>query len=188
MKSVTCGLWAASMALLSTCTVLADDAPSLPGGASAINEAHSDWTLRCGPAPAAVESTDKSAPGIACAVSQQQVDKKTNKRVLVLALSAADGGGVKGSLVMPFGLALDSGVTLQIDDGPVTNPIHFRTCVPAGCIVPLEWAVATVKALGSAQSLKVAAVADGGQPAPFTISMKGFSSALDRAVSLTQKK
>jgi invasion protein IalB len=125
---------------------------------------------------------------VTCAVSQQLFDKKTNKRVLLIALSAEDQGGVKGSLVMPFGLALDSGVTLQIDDGPLTKPIHFRTCLPGGCIIPLEWPAATVQALGAARSLKAAAVADDGQPAPFTISMKGFASALDRAVALTLKQ
>ena len=39
---------------------------------------------------------------------------------------------VSGTLVRPFGLALDSGVAFQIDDGPAMQPIRFRTCVPDG--------------------------------------------------------
>ena len=106
----------------------------------------------------------------------------------LIGLAAADNGGVKGSLIMPFGLALDAGVTLQIDDGPVTAPVRFKTCFPAGCVIPLDWPASTVKALRTAQKLKAGAQAENGQPTSFAISMGGFASALDRAIALVQTK
>ena len=178
MSMLTRGLQAVGLLALSAFPVFADTAPALPGGATAINEVHADWTVRCG----------TSATGTACAVSQQQIDKATKKRVLAIGLSSEPNGGVKGSLMMPFGLLLDSGVTLQIDDGPLTAPVHFRTCMPGGCVIPLEWPAATVTALRTAQKLKVVAQGDDGKPVPFTISMAGFASALDRAIALIPAK
>ena len=41
-------------------------------------------------------------------------------------------------MVLPFGLALDHGVVLQVDDGAPGPVLRFRTCLPAGCVVPLS--------------------------------------------------
>jgi invasion protein IalB len=185
MSILSRSLLAAVLIALPIFPALADDpAPTLPGGANTLTEQHGDWTVRCGvTAPAA-----GTAGASSCSVSQQQVDKTTKRRVLIVALAAGDNGGVKGSLVMPFGLDLDSGVTLQIDDGPVTAAAHFKTCLPAGCVIPVDWPAATVKALRTAQKLKAAAKGENGQPAQFTISMTGFASALDRAIKVVAAK
>ena len=152
--------------------------PKPAADAAAVSEAHADWMLNCGASPSAGTAPD-------CAVSQQQFDKATNTRILAIALNPAPAGGVKGVLVMPLGLALDKGITLQVDAAPPGAPLRFHTCVPTGCLVNLDLPEATVKALRSATTLKIAAVADGGQPAPFTVSMNGFASGLDRAIALT---
>ena len=165
-------------------TLAAAAAPTLPGGANAISEVHGDWTVNCG-----VTAGADGKPGTStCSVTQQQVDPTSKRRILLIGLAAADNGGVKGSLIMPFGLALDAGVTLQIDDGPVTAPVRFKTCFPAGCVIPLDWPASTVKALRTAQKLKAGAQAENGQPTSFAISMGGFASALDRAIALVQTK
>ena len=155
-------------------------ASTLPGGASSLTEAHGDWTVRC--------AVTTAGGAVNCGVSQEQLDKGTHKRMLLIGINAGSEGGATGSLVLPFGLALESGVTLQVDDGTVTSPLHFRTCLPAGCVVPINWNKASVDALRTAKTVKAAAVSDNGQPAPFTISMAGFASALDRAIELVSAK
>jgi len=172
----------AAMALLALSSIPADAAATLPGGATSLNEVHADWLVKC---QVRTTGTDSAT---ACSILQQQVDKGTNRRVLTLALTPGDDGGIKGTLVMPFGLDLDKGVTLQIDAGPLTPPLHFQTCMPGGCLIQLDWPASTVKALRSATTLKAAGVAVGAQPAPFSISLNGFAGALDRAIELTAAK
>lgn len=172
------------MAAVPTVVIAAGDAANLPGGASSVVEAHGDWTTRCG----AAGKSDTAPGGVQCAVTQQQLDQKTHQRILTLAVNPMSSGGVKGVLIMPFGLALDSGVTLKIDNGPETKPLRFKTCLPAGCLVPLEWPDATVKDLRNAKVLTITAQSDRGGAAPFAVSLNGFGGAFDRAIELTPKQ
>jgi invasion protein IalB len=93
---------------------------------------------------------------------------------------------VDGALVLPFGLALDRGVTLQVDDAPAGPALRFRTCLPAGCVVPLSFDARLVAALRKGAALKINAAADNGKDAVFTISLKGFPAALDRTAVLAK--
>jgi len=158
---------------LSVATALADVVPSLPGGASSLQETYQDWRVTCRIANGAKM----------CAISQQQV-QKNGQRVLAVELSAPSGNRVSGTLILPFGLALETGVTFQIDDQPVMQPMRFRTCVPAGCLVSVTFDGPALMALRSGTMLKIRAVADGGAAAPFSISLQGFAAALDRAGTL----
>ncbi|MEX0954008.1 MAG: invasion associated locus B family protein [Rhizobiaceae bacterium] len=54
-----------------------------------------------------------------------------------------------GVLILPFGLRLDAGVRLVIDDGTAIDPPRFSTCRPAGCLVSLAFDVAMVTALNA---------------------------------------
>ncbi|WP_280953504.1 invasion associated locus B family protein [Phyllobacterium phragmitis] len=54
-------------------------------------------------------------------------------------MSAPAGNTVTGTLIMPFGLALDAGVTFEIDDKPAMQPVRFRTCLPGGCLVNVSF-------------------------------------------------
>ena len=134
----------------------------LPGGASSIVETFEDWRVTCG------ANGDKSV----CTISQTQ-NQQNGQRVLEIGVGPGEGEGtVKGALSLPFGLALDKGVTLQIGDGNPGEPIAFSTCLPGGCIVP-------------AQTIKLGAVTVQEQAAQFAVSLKGFSAALDRAAAIT---
>ncbi|PRD40764.1 invasion protein, partial [Phyllobacterium phragmitis] len=101
-------------------------------------------------------------------------------------LSAPAGNTVTGTLIMPFGLALDAGVTFQIDDKPAMQPVRFRTCLPGGCLVNVSFDDATLVALRAGAALKLTATADGGAAMPFTISLQGFGTALDRVAALSR--
>lgn len=147
----------------------------LPGGASSLNETYRDWRVTC-----VVQGAGKQ-----CAMSQAQA-QQNRQRVLAIELGPPVGNIVSGTLVLPFGLALDSGVSFQIDDKPVMAPMRFRTCVPAGCLVTLSFDAPTIMALRAGSVLKVKATADGGAATPFSISLQGFGTALDRVTTLAR--
>lgn len=151
-------------------------AQGLPGGATTLNETHGDWTVAC--------TTPEGT--VRCAVSQVQVNSQSRQRVLSVELTATEGGAAAtGTLVMPFGLALDQGVVLSIDEGEFLPPLRFSTCLPAGCVVPLAFNADAVTAMRTGTALKAKAAAnDSGQEVNFSISLSGFTSALARAAEL----
>lgn len=152
-------------------------AQGLPGGATTLNETHGDWTVAC----TVPEGT------VRCAVSQVQINNQNRQRVLSVELTATEGGAAaSGTLVMPFGLALDQGVALSIDEGEFLPTLRFSTCLPAGCLVPLTFNADAVTAMRAGTALKVKAAAnDSGQEVNFSISLSGFTSALARAAALS---
>lgn len=159
--------------LLAPSTVMS---AGLPGGASSLDETHGDWVVHC-----ELQSTD----AVSCAMRQQQVDKSSGQRVLAIELHPS-AGALVGTLVMPFGLALEAGVALNVDDKPPLPTVRYRTCLPGGCVVDVKLGQDMLAAFRNGSVLHVAATADGGKPAAFTISLKGFSGAQDRATQLLQ--
>lgn len=153
--------------------------PTLPGGATALNESHGDWTVTC----AIRQQPDETRVRV-CALSQQQITLQTRQRALAIELRP-EGDGVKGTLILPFGLALAEGVIYRFDDGQPGTPQTFRTCLPAGC--PIDIAFDTVSGLRAGNTLNVIATADGGQEMTFAVSLAGFSSAFDRVVALLRE-
>ena len=154
-------------------------AQGLPGGASTLSETHGDWQVTC--------STPEGAPR--CIISQTHVSGENRRRVMSVELAAAEGGAAaNGVLVLPFGLKLDNGVTLAIDEEAPLPGLRFSTCLPAGCLVPLAFDAGTVTSLKDGTALGVRAVAnETGQEIAFSISLNGFTSALSRAAQLTQE-
>ena len=145
-------------------------AAQLPNGANSLQETFGDWRLVC-----MVQEATKR-----CTLTQEQTSQQTRQRVLAIELGV-NGDKMEGILLMPFGLALDRGTTLQIDDQAAQAPLRFRTCLPAGCLIPLSFDAKTVAALRSATALKAKVTpADNTQEQAFAISMKGFGTALDR--------
>jgi invasion protein IalB len=147
----------------------------LPGGASSLSETHKDWMVAC--------MHDGSAKR--CALSQVQT-RQDGQRVLAIELEAPQSDTVFGIVVMPFGLALDSGITIAIDDKPPIPQVRFRTCLPGGCLASVRFDAAVVTALRTGGTLKLVATADGGSEVPFSVSLQGFAAALDRAVALAR--
>lgn len=146
-----------------------------PGGASSVSETYKDWSVSC-----VLQEAGKR-----CALTQTQT-QQGGQRVLAIELSAPNGNRLTGVLVLPFGLALDSGATLQIDDKPAGQPLRFRTCLPAGCLIPLNFDAAMIAALRNGTALKVKVHADGGKETMLSISLQGFPAALDRTAALAR--
>lgn len=144
---------------------------------SVINETYNDWVVLC----------SAGTQGRMCVITQQQRKKDTNQLVLAVEFNEIGADGIKGSMILPFGLKLADGVTLQIDDGAVSRPNPFVTCMPAGCVVSLGFDAAAVTQLRSGTAVKLVAKAhDGGQNVLLNVSLKGFSTALDRALDLAK--
>lgn len=148
---------------------------TLPGGASSLNETYKDWRVVC-----AQQGSKKR-----CVLNQVQT-QQSGQHVLAIELNALTGSAVAGVLVLPFGLSLDAGVAFQIDEKPTVQPMRFRTCLPSGCIVAVSFDAQMVAALRTGSALKINATADSGAAVPFSISLQGFASALDRATTLSR--
>jgi invasion protein IalB len=118
-----------------------------------------------------------------CAVAQQQTDSKTGQRMLGVELRP-QGDKAEGILLLPFGLTLEKGVALHIGEAEFAPGLHFKTCLLQGCVVPLSFDAKAVAALRKAPTLTVNAFGEADQPVTFSISLKGFGPAFDRAIAL----
>jgi invasion protein IalB len=153
----------------------AQPAAALPGGATSLQETHGDWVVAC----------MVQGPAKRCGVTQEQTNQQTRQRVVAMELTPT-GDRIEGVLLLPFGLVLDQGVSLQIDDQAQGQPQRFRTCLPGGCVVPLGFDARQAAALRAGTALKARVMPDGGQPTVLTISLKGLGSALDRTAALAR--
>lgn len=141
---------------------------ALPNGASSLQEAYQDWQLSCG-----VRDNVR-----ACAVSQDQT-QQNGQRLLAVEIGMRPDGAV-ATLLLPFGILLDSGVTPQVDEQAPLQPVRFRTCLPTGCIALLPLDRAMLDKLRSGSSLKLAVTTASETSLTFPISLRGLSAALDR--------
>ena len=146
----------------------------LPGGATSLQELHGDWRVAC------VQQDSKKV----CALSQQQTNKDTGQLLLAIELQAVSADRVEGTLILPFGLALERPITFEMNGAPTASVLRVRTCLPVGCLVSLSLDPATITAMRKGTSLTIRATADDGQGALFTISLNGFAGALDRVSAL----
>ncbi|ENN86848.1 invasion-like protein [Rhizobium freirei PRF 81] len=146
---------------------------ALPNGASSLQETYQDWHVAC--------SQRDKAP--ACAISQDQT-QQNGQRLLAVEMQIRPDGGALATLLLPFGIVLDSGVTPNIDDQPPLKPVRFRTCLPNGCIALLPVDASTLGKLRTGSRLNLKVIADGGNALGFQVSLQGFSAAADRVAAL----
>jgi invasion protein IalB len=147
--------------------------------ASGVTEIYGGWTLNCG-----TESGKKF-----CTVMQAQVNKQTGQRVFAVELRAPKDGTTQGTILLPFGLKLDSGVILRLDDKDVAQGLHFSTCLAQGCLVPVSFPSASIDAIRHAKMLTVAGLSvDDDQAVTFSVVLDGFAAAIDRARSVCELK
>jgi invasion protein IalB len=167
--------------LLGACAAVAQEAAppaaKLANGANSLSETYDDWVLNC-------QATSK---GTECGLLQV-LSQQNGQRVLSFSVNPTPvNGNHVGSLILPFGLELAKGVTLQLDEQAVSQPLGFKTCLPAGCVVPLSWTAEQYNALRAANQLKLAASTAANEPFALTISLKGLSSAGKRALAIASQ-
>jgi invasion protein IalB len=186
---------------------VAAHAAAPPGGTVPLSEVHDDWIVQCVAAPQGQgqgqgQQQPQAAPqggkaaaqpaGRICTMLQQLTVTQGGQRVLAIELRPSPAGtsggaanaSADGVMMLPFGLALSRGVSLQIDTVSLP-PVSIRTCLPAGCVAPLHFDAQAFAALRRAAALKVrVSPDDGGADAQWAISLKGFGPAFDRLAVL----
>jgi invasion protein IalB len=159
-----------------TPAVAQPDSPArLPNGAASITETYGDWTIDC-----RIENGRK-----VCALSQAQGNKETGRRVFALELRTPKDGKTEGTVLMPFGLNLDAGALLKLDDKNLGKGLRFSTCMPQGCLMPVSFPTAATDAMKTAKTLLVVSLGlSSNQAVTFKVSLNGFAAALARVSEL----
>ena len=152
----------------------AQEQATLPGGASSLRETYDDWIVSC------VQKEGKH-----CLLQHRQNQQNGQRILAIEVVAGADGKTATGTLVMPFGLVLDAGVSLQVDEKPAEAPLRFNTCLPAGCVVPLNFDGTFLAVLRTGTTLKMMAKAvNTNEEISLSAPLKGFSAAFDRVTTL----
>jgi invasion protein IalB len=146
---------------------------ALPNGASSLREVYQDWSVAC----AVLENTK------ICSLSQDQV-QENGQRLLAVEVQRGTDGSATATLLLPFGILLDSGVTPQIDDQPPLPPLRFRTCQPTGCLAVFSIDPTTLGKMREGSVLKLNVTSATETQMTFTVSLSGLTVALDRMAAL----
>lgn len=150
---------------------------TLPNGASSINETYGDWTVDC-------RITDRQK---ICLLSQAQGNNQTGQRIYAIELRPPADGKTEGVILMPFGLNLDSGAILKLDDKDLGKGLRFSTCAPQGCLLPVSFPTVATDAMRKGAKLVVASLnLSSGEAVTFNVSLNGFGAALDRMIQLAR--
>lgn len=151
--------------------------PTLPNGASSINETYGDWTVDCRIADAQKH----------CLLVQAQRNRETGQRSYAIELRPSADGKTDGTILMPFGLNLDVGAILKLDDKDLGKGLRFSTCLPQGCLLPVSFPTVATDAMRKGTKLVVASLnISSGDAVTFNVSLSEFGSALDRLVQLAR--
>ena len=162
--------------LVAASPALAQEA-SLPGGASSLSETHGSWSVNC----ALVEAKKD------CGFNQTVGNPQTGSPLMGMELAAPAANTAEGMLLTAFGLRLDAGVQLGIDGQQLGTARPFLTCVPSGCLVPLQFDEVALSALKVGSTLEVTGVkVDDGQPVTVNLSLAGFTAAYERTAELAR--
>lgn len=147
-----------------------------PTGASTVSESYGDWTMTC------------TRPGekVICIVAQSQGDSQTGRRKFGFELQTPANGRSEGIVLMPFGLAIEPGVTFKLDEQILGKGAPYTACSQDGCFVPISFPTLALDGMRTAKKLIVTGQKSGSSdPAAITVPLEGFSQAFDRAVALS---
>jgi invasion protein IalB len=147
----------------------------LPNGASSISETYGDWTVNC----RLVDGQKQ------CLLLHAQGNSQTGQRVFAIELRTPKDGKTEGTILMPFGLKLDSGALLKLDDKDLGQGLRFSTCMPHGCLLPVSFPTVAVDAMKKAKMLTVASLnLSSGEVVTFNVPLEGFAAAIARIAEL----
>ncbi|EHK54200.1 invasion associated locus B family protein [Allomesorhizobium alhagi] len=149
---------------------------ALPNGASSLREVYQDWSVAC-----AIRENAKI-----CSLSQDQV-QQNGQRLLAVEVHRSADGSATATLLLPFGILLDSGVTPQIDDQPPLSPLRFRTCQPTGCLAVFSIDPAMLGKMREGSVLKLNVTTAAETQLTFPVSLRGLTVALDRMAALSTR-
>jgi invasion protein IalB len=151
--------------------------PTLPNGASSINETYGDWTVDC-----RIADSQKH-----CLLVQAQRNSQSGQRTYAIELRPPREGKTEGAILMPFGLNLESGAILKLDDKDLGKGLRFSTCLPQGCLLPVSFPTVATDAMRKGTKLVVASLnISSSEAVTFNVSLAGFGAALDRMRQLAR--
>jgi invasion protein IalB len=150
---------------------------TLPNGAASIAETYGSWTVDC----------RMSEGQKLCSLAQAQGNAQTGQRLFAIELAPSRNGRTEGAVLMPFGLRLESGALLKLDDRDLGQGLRFSTCTSQGCLLPISLPTVATEAMRMAQRLTVATLRlENGEVVTFNIAMAGFGQAFDRMAELAK--
>ena len=156
---------------------------------SALSETYGDWVIQCATVQNHPQGGAAAKPKSTCQMSQELRQDKTGQRALLIVFnrSGTDKPPLSGTIVAPFGLELQAGLSLLLKED-VYVKTSYRTCLPQGCIAPIAANAEFEEALRANEKLTVAMTAsDTGQPVKLDVSLKGFAQSLDRLTALSAR-
>lgn len=146
-----------------------------PAGADTVTETYGEWTTSCARAEARV----------ACMVMQTQGDKNTGRRQFAFELRTPKEGRAEGVILMPFGLAIEPGITFKLDEAVLGKGAFYVSCTAEGCLVPISFPALATDTMKTAKALVVTGKKAGNDEAvTITMPLTGFAAAFERAAAL----
>lgn len=146
-------------------------------------EKQGDWQVVCEDVPA---TKGQPSRGRICKITQQQLDPKTKKPVMLMQMASTP-DRTQASIMVPLGVSLTRGLKVDID-GTSPSQLHFLTCLPGGCVAPYQIDPQKLALLRKGKKLNVAVSGLQGQSLTTGFSLNGFAKAIDRATKLTTFK
>lgn len=130
------------------------------------------WVKRCS------EVTEKS-PTQHCEIVQRLSVKDTGARLVEFAISARDKKekASRGVIILPLGILLESGVTMQIDDGQQLT-FNVRFCEQGGCVAYLTLSDDVLAIMKKGKVAKLGFIGANGQRFALDMSLKGLTAGL----------
>ncbi len=157
-------------------TVAAQTSAPVP---SRFFETYGDWMARC-----ALHETEDGQQVRRCSMEQRLSwhDEKSGKtqQLLTVTLAPHQASGAEITILTPFGLLLDRGIVLQIDEGK-SYSLPFQTCLPEGCLARglLDEAILGQLRAGRILATKMVE-STGAQVVRVEVSLKGFTASYAR--------
>ncbi len=144
--------------------------------ADATSEIHGDWDLQC---------AKEGAEPRPCRLYQLMKDQSGNpiSEVTIFKLPAPEGDAVAGAtIIVPLETLLPAQLTIAVD-GENAQRYPFAFCNQVGCVSRIGLTAADIEGLkaGSMAAIVIVPAAAPDQVVNVTMSLKGFTSAIDKA-------
>ncbi len=127
------------------------------------------WLVGC--------SNQVDAERLTCTMSQSVVVAATGARLLTAVVQPSGESGRELAFVLPFGLDLQKGVQLVLDDADWQN-IPVTTCEAGACLSTLPLDADAISALSKGTALDVKLMNSGGEEVVLSLTLEGFTKSM----------
>ena len=149
----------------------ADTASTDPAAAAGEAPKGAQWATRC--------DEPKDGKPANCEAFQSLSVTETKQRFMEVAFAhPKDAKETAVAIVMPLGIVVGAGGTLQADEDPEGKKFQILTCVPEGCVARFNLDDAFMAKLKKAKTMTVGMAEASGKPMNVKLSLEGFAEAL----------